>query len=258
MVGHRYYNPEWGRWIQPDDIEYLEPTNINGLNLFAYCNNDPVNRYDPSGHAWDWAQFGRGLIALGIAAAVVAAVAVITVFSGGSAVPVLVGAAIGAGISGGVSLGCQLVSTGEIDIGQLLTDMAIGGVSGAFGGSALGTLGMTIAGTSTGFLGSVAGDMVSTGSFDSINWGAAVWSGILGGVISCVGGPGAQHGKLGGVLKYSKRLNTIKQKEITGRYLSNTAKYLARETRILINAANQAIYKSIPYTIGTSILDYYL
>ena len=51
MVGHRYYNPEWGRWIQPDDIEYLDPTNINGLNLYAYCNNDPVNMYDPDGHS---------------------------------------------------------------------------------------------------------------------------------------------------------------------------------------------------------------
>ena len=50
MVGHRYYNPEWGRWIQPDDIEYLDPTNINGLNLYAYCMNDPVNMYDPDGH----------------------------------------------------------------------------------------------------------------------------------------------------------------------------------------------------------------
>jgi hypothetical protein len=50
MVGHRYYNPEWGRWIQPDDIEYLDPTNINGLNLYAYCNNDPVNYSDGSGH----------------------------------------------------------------------------------------------------------------------------------------------------------------------------------------------------------------
>ena len=49
-MGHRYYNPEWGRWIQPDDIEYLDPTNINGLNLYAYCNNDPVNKYDPTGH----------------------------------------------------------------------------------------------------------------------------------------------------------------------------------------------------------------
>jgi hypothetical protein len=43
MVGHRYYNPEWGRWLSPDDIEYLDPQSINGLNLYAYCNNDPLN-----------------------------------------------------------------------------------------------------------------------------------------------------------------------------------------------------------------------
>ena len=54
MVGHRYYNPEWGRWIQPDSIEYLDPTSINGLNLYSYCGNDPINRYDPSGHFWDY------------------------------------------------------------------------------------------------------------------------------------------------------------------------------------------------------------
>ena len=52
MVGHRYYNPEWGRWLSPDSIEYLDPQSINGLNLYAYCGNDPVNRIDPSGHDW--------------------------------------------------------------------------------------------------------------------------------------------------------------------------------------------------------------
>jgi len=28
----------------------LDSESINGLNLYVYCGNDPVNRYDPSGH----------------------------------------------------------------------------------------------------------------------------------------------------------------------------------------------------------------
>ena len=46
----RYYDPEIGRFISPDDIEYLEPESIGGLNLYAYCANDPVMNIDPSGH----------------------------------------------------------------------------------------------------------------------------------------------------------------------------------------------------------------
>ena len=46
----RYYNPEWRRFISPDDTAYLDPETPNGLNLYCYCNNDPVNYCDPSGH----------------------------------------------------------------------------------------------------------------------------------------------------------------------------------------------------------------
>lgn len=50
MMGHRYYSPELCRFIQPDDIEYLDPSLINGLNLYCYCHNNPIMYYDPSGH----------------------------------------------------------------------------------------------------------------------------------------------------------------------------------------------------------------
>lgn len=50
-LSSRYYSPELCRFISPDDVGYLDPSSINGLNLYAYCNNDPINKFDPSGHS---------------------------------------------------------------------------------------------------------------------------------------------------------------------------------------------------------------
>ncbi len=49
-VSSRYYSPELCRWISPDEVEYLEPDNIHGLNLYCYCMNNPIMYADPSGH----------------------------------------------------------------------------------------------------------------------------------------------------------------------------------------------------------------
>ena len=45
----RYYDPEIGSFITIDGIEYLDPETINGLNLYAYCGNNPVMYTDPTG-----------------------------------------------------------------------------------------------------------------------------------------------------------------------------------------------------------------
>ena len=50
----RYYDPEVGRFITIDDLSYLNPESINGLNLYAYCGNNPVMRVDPDGTAFLW------------------------------------------------------------------------------------------------------------------------------------------------------------------------------------------------------------
>jgi len=47
----RYYDPQTGRFINVDTIDYLEPDTINGLNLYAYCYNNPITFADPSGHS---------------------------------------------------------------------------------------------------------------------------------------------------------------------------------------------------------------
>ena len=45
----RYYDPETGRFISQDDVSYLDPESVNGLNLYAYCGNNPVMNVDPNG-----------------------------------------------------------------------------------------------------------------------------------------------------------------------------------------------------------------
>ena len=106
----RYYDPETGRFITIDDISYIAPETINGLNLYAYCGNNPVMRIDENGNAWwDWlAWIGLGLF-----------VAALTVVTAGMA-----GAVIG-GIAGGIIYGAAI---GTIALGT------IGAVGGAVGG----------------------------------------------------------------------------------------------------------------------------
>ena len=76
----RYYDPETGRFLNADDISYLDPHTVNGLNLYAYCGNNPVMRIDPNGTAWwEW-------LLLGFAAIVaVTAIVVGTMLTGGVA-----------------------------------------------------------------------------------------------------------------------------------------------------------------------------
>ena len=46
----RYYDATLCRFLNRDNVNYLEPESIHGLNLYAYCNNNPVMFADPSGH----------------------------------------------------------------------------------------------------------------------------------------------------------------------------------------------------------------
>ena len=50
----RYYNPEWGRFINVDSTDTLtaSETSLTDKNLFAYCDNNPVNRSDDGGDFW--------------------------------------------------------------------------------------------------------------------------------------------------------------------------------------------------------------
>lgn len=66
----RYYDPEVGRFMTIDGIEYLDPETINGLNLYAYCGNNPVMAVDPNGNKWwHWLIWAIIIVGLGVATA---------------------------------------------------------------------------------------------------------------------------------------------------------------------------------------------
>lgn len=57
--GYRAFNPMLMRFNSPDS---LSPFGKGGLNAYAYCVGDPVNRSDPTGHTWRWLKsFLRGV-----------------------------------------------------------------------------------------------------------------------------------------------------------------------------------------------------
>ncbi|MEE1924993.1 RHS repeat-associated core domain-containing protein [Pseudomonas sp. 148P] len=45
--GYRAYDPAWGRFLTRDS---LSPFGVGGAAGYVYCNGDPINNHDPSGH----------------------------------------------------------------------------------------------------------------------------------------------------------------------------------------------------------------
>ena len=114
----RYYDPEIGRFITIDDISYLDPESINGLNLYAYCGNNPVMNIDPNGNLFLSILIGLGISVLIGAAVGAASYTISAVFSyattgnwswswGG-----FVGAIVGGAIAGGISFFMPYIGVG--------------------------------------------------------------------------------------------------------------------------------------------------
>lgn len=165
----RYYVPEWCRWLNGDNVSYLEVEKLDNLNLFSYCNNNPVMGYDPTGQ-WSWSTFWKGV---GTAFIVAGCVALAAVTCGA-------GAAVMVGVSTAVSVAAQGIQDGikgEFSGLDAYFGAAIGGaVSGL--GQGLGTTALTSG------LGSLASGLME-GSITSFN--DACINFALGGVSGAIG-----------------------------------------------------------------------
>ena len=133
----RYYDSETGRFITIDDISYLDPEMINGLNLYAYCGNNPVMCIDENGNAWwHWLLGAILVVAVTIVSVVTAGAAAVALgVTAAVAQGMMIGAGIATAVAGGVNLLIQ-ASTGadSPDITSLMNDMVINGVAGMITG----------------------------------------------------------------------------------------------------------------------------
>ena len=153
----RYYDPTVCRFINADFAEYSAVSTLDDTNLFAYCSNNPVSRDDSDGEFWNIVvgAIGGALISGGVQ--IVSNLISGNKWSDGLGTAVLTGAASGALAATGVGLIGSIAGNAAIsmagnaanqviknkgfnnfDVGDMLVDGIIGGVSGAVGGRGMG------------------------------------------------------------------------------------------------------------------------
>ena len=123
----RYYDPEIRRWISIDDIDYLDSESVNGLNLYAYCGNNPVMNIDLDGHAWYHWLIGAAII---VACAALTVVTAGGFAAAGTAFASVVTATVAPTALSAVFAGATI---GAVTIGT--AGLVIGGMSGEEGWS---------------------------------------------------------------------------------------------------------------------------
>ena len=163
----RYYDPEIGRFITIDDTSYLDPDSVNGLNLYAYCGNNPVMNVDPEGTSW-WNPFSWNWAKIGMIA-----VSVLEVVGGIALIVVSQGSLLGTGI-GIIGTGIGSIVSGfvnEYNGGSFAAGWTGSQIGGAL--SLLPVIGPVIGG----FVGSVVFDKLNG---KGINWKNAFLSAGLG------------------------------------------------------------------------------
>ena len=171
-LNSRYYDPETGRFINADTTDVLENAqyDINGLNLYAYCDNNPVMDRDDEGDA----SFLKKLVKAVAVVAVVAVAAAVICATAGTATPLcaaatvvacaakgaVVGAAVGAA-TGAVVGGVQGAVEGYKETGNLdgtLRGMIKGAGKGALEGAQDGMISGMISGAFSGAAASMMGN----------------------------------------------------------------------------------------------------
>ena len=186
----RYYDPEVGRFLNRDSVEYADPETINGLNLYAYCLNNPVEYVDPTGEAawYEWLVAGILIIGSAIAAPLTMGTSLVAA-----------GALAAVALGGTISIVNQVSSTGDFEMNQFAVDIFGSALSGALAGTGL-SVAIQVAGN---FFISVGTNLMYTGmTGNEISISSLADSSLSGFISGLAGWNGAKY-----VSKYATLVN---------------------------------------------------
>ena len=165
----RYYDPELGRFINADSYASTDATGILSANMFAYCENDPVNKSDPTGEVAHLA----------------------------------IGAVIGAIANVGFSYFNHMIAGESYGFKEAVLDALSGAASGILAASGVGLLGQVIGnGLTSGVAYYVRAD-INNQKVTTSDFFVAVAVGMISGLI---GGKGVNGAKLTGVYETAMRV----------------------------------------------------
>ena len=152
-LNSRYYNPEFGRFISADG--QLNKTGLAEINLFAYCDNNPINRADQSGNVWH----------------------------------IAVGALVG-GLFGGITQAVSNLIQGKSATDGLLTSVVSGAASGALAASGAGLFTVIAGSAAIGMAENAANQVIDNKGFSNFDTGDMLIDGTISGAFGAMGGAG--------------------------------------------------------------------
>ena len=210
-LNSRYYDPETGRFINADGYVSTEQGQLSA-NMFAYCENNPVNRSDSEG-------------ALGITLGLMA-----------------FGGLIGAITSAVTTIITQTIAHEEITLNSVLVSAGTGFVSGALAASPLKATGQIVAGS---IIGGVSYLVETKLNHKNVEWDELAVSVIAGGAAGWIGKAGANENFL--LTRTIENTNKTIAKETARSATKGGAIYAAKAiSRAKAYAAETIIRKCVP------------
>ena len=220
----RYYDPNVGRFLSPDNASLLfaSPLGLTDKNLYSYCDNNPVIRSDNNGELWH----------------------------------IVVGSLLGGIINSVVQVASNVIE-GKDAFEGVGTAFVSGMASGAVSSSGFGIVASTVINASISMTKNTVDQVIENEGFDNFDVGEMFYEGAIGGISSVIGGggTGSKHLSYLGKQTVKRTWNTATHKGVKAgvKELGKAFSYYSKSTKLHYQEVRKSIKKDIIIELSISI-----